>query len=237
MNALSTAETTQVAIKEIWRLLGPRGSVEGAFDAFRAGHMPEKGPFWYSATVFNGLSEEEIDALESRLPYPVPEQTQAKIPLPMREFLSVTNGLNLHNLSIYGQQGRIDQGAGAPFDLGVPQLGRPPNVPKNWFCIGGMNGPWASQGEIYLSTQNEVVLVHRDTGDVGARWPSFAAFLSSEIPRLLSIHDNKGDLLPGVSKLPGDTDNWEKLAERAKMAAKDNQGLLGRIAGWLRRMW
>ncbi len=120
MNSPSVTEATKAAIAQIRRMLEPFGAVDGAFEAFRAGHMPEKGPYWYSATVFNGLSEAELDKLENRLPFPVPEQTKAVIPAPLREFLSVTNGMHCHNLSIYGEQGRIDHGAGMPFDLGNP---------------------------------------------------------------------------------------------------------------------
>lgn len=237
MSKTSVTEATQTVIREIWQVLGPRGGVEGAFNAFRAGHMPEKGPYWYSATVFNGLSEDEIDELEGQLPYPVPEQTRAKIPQSMRELLSVTNGLHVHNLSIDGQQGRIDQGAGAPYSLSPGQLVRPPGVPKTWFGIGTMNGPRRSQGKLFLTEQDEVVLVHRDSGDIGARWLNLAEFLTQEIPRLLSVHDDKGDPIPGESELPGDTSDWEEVAERAHRAEFGWRGWLRRLAERLRRGW
>jgi len=237
MTSSTVSEATQTAIKEIWRVLGPRGSVEGAFNAFRAGHMPEKGPFWYSASVFNGLSADEIDELEDQLPYPHPEQTKAKIPPPMRDFLGVTNGLRLHNLSIGGQQGRIDQGVGAPHSLYAGQLGRPPGVPKIWFSIGSMNGPWRSQGKLFLTEHDEVVLVHRDTGDIGAEWPSLAEFLVQEVPRLLHLHDEKGEPRPGGRRLPGDTDNWEEIAERSYRVRFGWRGLLKRTMDRLRGVW
>ncbi len=82
-----------------------------------------------------------------------------------------------------------------------------------------MNGPWFSQGELYLSDAGEVALVHPDTGEIGARWAGLAEFLQSEIPRLLGIHDNKGDVLPSASHLPGNTQNWEEQAEHAKRKA------------------
>ncbi|MBN8630380.1 MAG: SMI1/KNR4 family protein [Rhodobacterales bacterium] len=234
MNSSSVTEATQTAIREIWRVLGPRGSVEGAFNAFRAGHMPEKGPYWYSASVFNGLSDEEIDELEDQLPYPHPEQTRARIPQPMRDFLAVTNGLNLHSLSISGQQGRIDHGAGAPFSLATNQLERAPGVSKTWFGIGAMNGPWRSQGSIFLTDKDEVTLMHRDSGDIGARWPNLGDFLAQEIPRLLRIHDEKGDPLPGESLLPGDTARWEEIAERAYRVRFGWRGKLRRTIDRLR---
>lgn len=237
MISVTVVEAVQTAIAEIWRVLGPRGAVEGAFNAFRAGHRPEKDQYWYSATVFNGLSEAEIDRLESQLPYPVPEQTGAKIPQPMRDLLSVTNGLLVHNLSIYGQHGRIDHGAGMPHSLLFAQRGHPPGIPKTWFAIGSMNGPHRSQGTLFLTEGDEVVLVHRDNGEIGPRWPDLADFLLAEIPRLLRIHDEKGDPLPGHSELPGDTGGWEDIAERAYRARVGWRGRRGRVLEWLREVW
>ncbi len=237
MNSSNVTQATKAAIAEIRRRLEPLGVVNGAFEAFRAGHMPEKGPGWYSATVFNGLSEVELDKLESRLPFPVPEQTEAIIPAPLRQLLSVTNGMHCHNLSIYGEQGRIDHGAGMPFDLGNPQLVRPPGIPKLWFCFGSMNGPWASQGTLYLTERDEVALVHRDTGDIGARWPGLAEFLSSEVPRLLSSYDEKGDLLPDASEMPGDTANWEAKAERAKYGPFLWKKPFRALSIWITSLW
>ncbi|MEZ5888557.1 MAG: SMI1/KNR4 family protein [Paracoccaceae bacterium] len=234
MSTPNVTRATKEAIAEIRRKLEPYGMVEGAFDAFRAGYMPEKGPEWYSATVFNGLSPSELDKLESRLPFPVPEQAKASIPKPLREFLSVTNGLHCHNLSIHGDQGRIDHGAGMPFDLGVPQLVKPPNIPKLWFCFGSMNGPSFSQGTLFFTNEKEIALVHRDTGDIGARWSGLAEFLQTEIPRLLSIHDPKGDVLPGANKLPGNTQSWEEKAELAKLMAAGWRGYLPRVIRWLK---
>jgi hypothetical protein len=196
--------------------------------------MPEKGPFWYSATVFNGLSEAEIGELESQLPYPVPEQTQARIPTSMREFLAVSNGLHCHNLSIYGMYWRSEPAIGAPIGLHYGQIERAPNTPKTWFGFGSMNGPWASQGTLYLTDQEEVALVHQDTGDIGARWSGLAEFFQTEIPRLLSIHDSKGDVLPDESKLPGSTQSWEEKAELAKLKAAGWRGYLPRVTRWLK---
>lgn len=235
MNSLSITEATRAAIAEIRRTLEPLGVVDGAYEAFRAGHIPEKAPYKYSATVFNGLSEAELENLENRLPFPVPEQTKAIIPTTLREFLSVTNGMHCHNLSIYGDQGRIDHGAGMPFDLGTPQLDRPPNIPKLWLCFGSMNGPWASQGKLFLSETGEIVLVHKHTGDIGARWSGLAEFLQTEVPRLLSIHDRKGDVLLGVSQLPGNTQDWEEKAEHAMLKAAGWRGYLRRFVLRLRK--
>jgi hypothetical protein len=208
-------EAASFAIAKIRAQLAPLGVIEGLNGEFRAGHMPEKGPEWYSATVFSGLSESEIDELESQLPYPVPEQTRARIPMQMRELLAVANGMICHNLSIYGMYWRIERAVGAPIGLSYGQIERPPHTPKTWFGFGSMNGPWASQGELYLTENEEVVLAHRDTGDIGARWPSMADFLMSEVPRLLAAYDARGDILPGMSELPCDTAEWEAKAERA----------------------
>lgn len=237
MTRSDVAKATKAAIAQIREKLAPLGMVEGAFEAFRAGHMPEKGPYWYSATVFNGLSEAELDKLEDRLPYPVPEQSKAVIPTTLRQFLSVTNGMHCHSLSIYGDQGRMDHGAGMPFDLGTPQLVRPPNISKRWFCFGSMNGPWTSQGELYLTESEEVVLVHRDTGDIGARWSGMAEFLRSEVPRLLAAYDARGDILPGMSELPGATADWEAKAERAKYGSYLWKKPFRAFSIWVRSLW
>jgi hypothetical protein len=234
MSMPSVTEATKAAIAQIRHTLEPFGVVDGAFEAFRAGHMPEKGPSWYSATVFNGLSEAELSKLEDRLPYLGSEQSKAVIPAPLRELLRVTNGLHCHNLSIYGEQGRIDHGAGMPFDLGTPQLERPPEVPNTWFCFGSMNGLWFSQGALFLTDEETVVLVHRDTGDIGAQWDGLAEFLLTEIPHLLSIHDSKGDVLPDASLLPGSTQDWEEKAERAKRKAA---GWRGYVHRFMDRLW
>ena len=237
MSLSGVTEAALCAIAKIRAQLAPLGIIEGPNGAFRAGHMPEKGPEWYSATIFGGLSDSEIDELESQLPYPIPEQSRARIPIQMREFLAVANGMKCHNLSIYGMYWRIERAVGAPIGLHYGQLGRPQNIPKLWFGFGSMNGPWYSQGTLYLTEREEVVLVHRDTGDIGARWPGLGEFLSSEIARLLSLYGERGDLLQGASELPGDTADWEAKAERAKYGPFRWKKPFRALSNWITGLW
>lgn len=232
------AEATGFAIAEIRRILEPRGVVDGPFHAFKAGHMPDKGPAWYSANVYNGLDDAEIDELEAELDFPIPEQTEAHIPAPLRAFLRVTNGLECHALSIYGDAAKIEHAVAAPISLRYGQYPteRAPDIPRTWFGFGSINGPWASQGLLYLTEVEEVVLAHRDTGQIGARWHDLSDFLVSEIPRQLAVHDPDGDLRAGCAVLPGETSDWEEIARRADADRRAEATVTTRMKRWWKQM-
>lgn len=77
-----------------------------------------------------------------------------------------------------------------------------------------MNGIWFSQGTLYLADAGEVVLVHKDSGLIGATWPDFSTFLQDEISRKLAARTPDGDLLPGHEALPQFTQSWEMVSRR-----------------------
>jgi hypothetical protein len=214
MTAVDVRETARRVIADIRSQLAPFGLREGKYGAFRAGHAPRRGEFAFSGTVFGGLSENEIDELERSLPYPVPEQSCAIIPDAFRDFLSVSNGLRVHALSINGMYWRLGDGVGAPIGLHYPNLERPHGIPRLWFGFGTINGAWYSQGTLYMAETGEVLLVERNAGLIGATWPDFAAFLLQEVARQLASHSPDGDPLPGYEALPQFTQSWEMIAKR-----------------------
>ena len=219
MNDVSVAVTkAKEAIRKNLLSYGLRESANGGF---ASRHIQKGDRLYYFATVYPGLSPYEIDELETQLPFPFPEQTSAHIPDPIRAFLSVMNGLRLGGLFIGGQYGKITPKLGAPIGLRVFLFETPAFMGKTNFRFGSINGTWASQGSLYLTPTGSVVMVHCDVHLIGMVLDSFASFITEEIDRQLAIHDGAGGVLPGLQHLPGDTDDWERIAEAEKDRRKE----------------
>ncbi len=205
-------KSSLAACSAIKQRLSPFGLIESPDGAFRAGHFPNIAPFYDGGEVFRSLSEANIDELEAQLPYPVPEKTKAVIPAPVRGLLSVTNVLKLFGLAIGGAYWMMSPKVGGPYGLGTYIQETPAFMSKFHFCFGSINGAWSSQAKLCLSPEGQVLMVHRDVHLIGMVWESLSAFITSEVERQLDIHDDTGQVRPGCTHLPGDTDDWEEIA-------------------------
>lgn len=221
------------AIADIRHRFGPWATEEGRDGAFMAGPQPKKGEFHFAATVYSGRSDAEIDKMERWLPYPT-SQSGAHIPDPLRTFYAAANGLRVLQLAIFGDYSRMEPGVGAPIGLNYGSIERPPGVPETWFGFGSINGRWYAQGILFLVGGQDVRLVHSEDGRVGAVWPDFGTFLVQEVNRQIDIHDPDGDLRPGASPLPGDTEDWEISAKAASDERNRRETLPRRLLDRLR---
>jgi len=143
-------------------------------------------------------------------------------------------GVSLHG-SIGGSVDRSGVGMGQAVSIRYQNvIERPAYIPAGHLGIGVINGEWTSQGHLYLASTGEVELYHRDLDLIGAKWPSLEDFLADEIPRRTTLYDEQGRELDKSKRLPGDTGDWERLAEEAKRKAKGN-GFWSRLLDPFRR--
>jgi hypothetical protein len=227
----SVAETIAHLDQIIRRKYDHLGFIAGQSGAYQTGHVPHIAPYAYLCTRYAGLDEAGIlDA----------ENTCGRfISQPYREMLGQMNGAHLLGVSLYGGIGgsvdRSGVGIGKPISIWYQNaVERPDYIPNGHLGIGGINGPWFSQGHLYLTSTGEVELYNAKFNIIGARWPSLAEFLGEEIPRRFSLHDDEGRKLENAKLLPGDTDDWERLAQEANQEAP-RKGLVARVVNAFRR--
>lgn len=199
------------------------GFVEGQNGAYQTGHVRHVAPLAYLCTRFAGLDEEGIRDAE--------RECGRYISAPYRDLLGHMNGGWLLGVTLQGGTGglvdRSGVGIGKPISLRYQNaVERPDRIPNGHLGIGGINGPWFSQGDLYLTSTGEVELYNAKFNLIGARWPSLAVFLADEISRRFSLYDDEGRQLENAKLLPGDTDDWERLAQEAKRG-EPGKGLLG----------
>ncbi len=223
------------ALERIDRLLrdkyDPLGFIEFENGAYQTGHTPHVGPFAYLCWRYAGLDEEGLAHADA--------EAERYIPEPYRELLGHMNGARLLGVSLHGSIGgsvdRSGVGIGQAVSIRYQNvIERPTYIPAGHLGIGAINGEWMSQGHLYLASTGEVELYHRDLDLVGAKWPSLEDFLGDEISRRTTLYDAQGRELDKSKRLPGDTGDWERLAEEAKRKAKGN-GFWSRILDPFRR--
>lgn len=210
--------------------LDPLGFVNGEAGAFKTGHAPHKFPQFYLFCRYAGLNEEGIVTAE--------QECERYIPDPYKELLRHMNGAKVLGVSLRGAVGnqvdRSGEGIGQPISLRYENVDeRPSYIPEGHLCIGGINGDYYSSGRLYLTSTGELELYNRRFDLIGAKWSSLTDFLSDEIPRRLNLYDETGLKRPGGKQLPGDTDNWERLAQEANQQKQAAKSLIGRIKGKL----
>lgn len=203
----------------------PLGFVEGEHGAFRTGHVPHVAPYAYLCWRYAGLSAEGIRDAEN--------EAGRYIPKPYQELLRHMNGAMLLGVSLHGGiSGSVDRSVGGiakPISIRYQNaIERPSYIPDEHLGIGAINGAWASQGHLYLTSTGEVELYNARSEMVGARWPSLVDFLENEIPRRFSLYDEEGRELENSKRLPGETESWERLAQEAQNE-EQKDGLLYRL--------
>ena len=126
-------------------------------------------------------------------------------------------------------------GIGQPISIWYQNAVERPNyIPDGHLGIGAINGEWSSQGHLYLASTGEVELYNARFDMIGARWSSLAEFLSEEISRRIALYDEEGREPDKSKRLPGDTGDWERLAQKEK-GAEQGDGILKRMTNKFQR--
>lgn len=163
------------------------------------GKAPHIAPLAWLHTIYPPLSEEEISILEG--------QINNKIPKSYKDFLLLTNGLNVFNttFSLYGLRknyNRTTEDIWQPFDIILPNtIEKPDHATHNTFIIGSYD--WDGS-YLYMNTESErVFMCDREDITPLYEWESFREMLEKEVKRLVGLFDKQGrELLPDHSTLP-----------------------------------
>lgn len=214
---------TKAMVRSKWDNLG---SIEGQNGAFATGHTPAIAPLAYLCRFYSGLSDQQIDVGEAQCTRPIPDA--------YRQFLKCSNGARLMKVSLYGAIGLVSRDAtdaiGQPISLTYQnEHSRPNYIPNGHFGIGGINGNWFSQGDLYLTSTGGVELYNSLHDIIGARWPSFTAFLEEEIARQCELYNPDGSLQKDMRHLPQDTLEWEALGEAHSREIKKKYSPMGKF--------
>ncbi|WP_417268208.1 SMI1/KNR4 family protein [Celeribacter baekdonensis] len=227
----SVTETLVRLDGELRRRYNLLGFVNGKNCAYQTGHVPHVAPFAYLCTRYAKLDDDGVRDAEN--------EAERYIPEPYKEFLRHMNGARILGVSLHGGIGgsvdRSGVGIGQPISIRYQNaVERPHYIPNGHLGIGAINGEWFSQGHLYLASTGEVELYNAKFDMVGARWSSLSDFLENEIPRRFAIYDDEGREIEKSKRLPGDTEDWERLAREAKDAGASN-GFLKRVLRKLHR--
>lgn len=210
------------------------GFIDGDAGGFATGHVPHIAPHAYLCRWYAGLDDERLKAVEAESGRYVPES--------YRELLSQLNGGDLMGIGLNGFTGgllerSIENQVGQPISVRYQNAVERPNyISEGHFGIGAINGEWSSQGHLYIASTGEVELYNARFDLIGTRWSSLQEFLSEEVTRRLSLYDERGEQIVGCQLLPGDTGNWEAMAQQADKEREGRQGILSRLlkANWRR---
>jgi hypothetical protein len=203
------------------------GFVDEEAGAFATGHTPQVAPFAYLCRWYPGIHPERQRAAE--------EECGQRMHPSYWEFLTSTNGADLLGVSLHGVLGGfLDRSGtsvvGQPISIRYQNMvERPHYVPEGHLGIGAINGEWVSQGHLYLTAKGQVELYNARLNMIGARWDSLQDFMMDEIPRRLTLFDDAGDEIRGTKRLPGNTENWERLAQESKRRNSGAKGLFRRL--------
>lgn len=188
------------------------GVLEAKNGAFATGHTPFIAPHAYVCRLYAGLSDEELNGAEA--------ESERYLPNSYREFLKIHNGAEIMGICLFGATGghnlrEIEDTIGQPISLRYHNAFyfRSDYIPEGHFGIGSMNGERYSQGHLYLTSTGEVELLNSRYNIIGATWPSLSEFLRQETQRQMALYDDTGAIMKGAKKLPGVTDDWERLAK------------------------
>lgn len=216
-------------IRDRWDKLG---YLETDGCAFATGHVPAIAPHAYLCRLYAGLSDAGLDDAEA--------ECERYLPQTYRDFLKSFNGATIMGISLYGATGgqnlRVAEGVGHPISIRYQNAFylRPEFIPAGHFGLGAMNGPWYSQGHLYLTSAGEVELINRDHNLIAARWPSFTVFLEQEVLRQMSRYDEAGQETGRFPRLPGNTADWEALGKKTSDDRKKSSTFLNKALCRLR---
>jgi hypothetical protein len=165
------------------------------------GKAPHIAPLAWLHTIYPGLTDENISELEEKIGVSIPDS--------YKDFLRLSNGLNVFNttLSLFGLRKNYDRShdqVWQPFDILTPNLReRPENARSNVFIIGSYD--WDGSYLFIDRKTNKVHLCDRDDAASLYEWPNLEVMLRSEIDRLITLFDKNGkELYADTSTLPID---------------------------------
>jgi len=157
------------------------------------GRAPHIAPEAWLNTLYDPITISDIDKMENSMGRVIPVQ--------YRNFLlNCSNGLNivLTTLCLFGCRkmiGRSTTASRQPFDLvslNKYKSERPQNATPELFFFGGYD--WDGS-QLYLTGNGEVHFCSPDDCTSLKQWASLDDFLSSEIPRIYSLFDEKGVII------------------------------------------
>lgn len=206
------------------------GCVQGENGSYLTGHVPHVAPLAYLCVRYPSLDDDAIGKVEAEAGRHIAE--------PYRQLLGHMNGASLLGVSLHGGVfGSVDRsgvGIGQPISIRYQNaVERPDYIPQGHLGIGAINGERRSQGHLYLTSTGQVEMYNAHFDLIGARWVSLSEFLSEEFSRRISLFDDEGKEVQKAKRLPGDTCDWERLAEAA-IGAQGRVGRLERLFGRLR---
>lgn len=175
-----------LSILESFSHLGEKKYSDGAK---QIGYIPHKAPLAYLHVLFRPLTIEDIYRIEDVLHCSLPDQ--------YKEFLFLTNGINLFSdsLSLDGLRTSYDRtgnGKIEPYDIQTPNIEERPKDAKNSFVfIGGYN---FDGSHLYIDTNTgKVFRCERwHSLHILNEWKDFWTMLSSEVERLNKLFDKDG---------------------------------------------
>ena len=166
------------------------------------GKAPHIAPEAYLHAIYKSLTETEIIETEKILKQTIPDD--------YREFLTVSNGLNIFNttLSLYGRRTNYSRSMDEiqPFDLEIPNsYEKPPNADKNIFIVGSYD--WDGS-YLYIDKNDHTVhLCRRENAGSLFQWKNFADMLLSETNRLIKLFDKNGKEIDSSKSTLPDVEN------------------------------
>jgi hypothetical protein len=157
---------------------------------------PYVAPMAWVHSFYKGLAQNEIEELEVKLGTSIPDQ--------YKDFLRLYNGFSLFNsaLELYGLRRNYKRDVESihqVFDICTRNVDeRLDDAGNNVFFIGRY---FYDGSLLYIDKDTgNVHRCNRETVSSLNTWNSFDDALSSEIVRLLSLHDEKGKEIKGVQK-------------------------------------
>lgn len=154
-------------------------------------HVPHIAPQSWFHEIYNGLSDEQIDSIEKKL--------HTKIPIDLREFYKICNGINIFSdsLSVSGlklSEERFGEEAIQPYSIFITNYGRPKGCPDSWLFFGRYR--WDGS-KVFFDLKNgfdssRVYYIEKDSLKIKKEWPDFFSFLLDETQRLSEMFDENG---------------------------------------------
>ena len=157
------------------------------------GHVPHIGPEAYLHTVFPSIGEDKVDKIE--------EDIQRALPNSLKEFFSYANGIHLFSgsFSIDGyRESYIRSGDGAyePFSITTPNVDveeRLDDAPEDAVFFGFYD--WDGSQNWMTPSDPRVFRCSSESAEPLNIWSNFETMLVSEVKRLSTLFDKKGNLI------------------------------------------
>jgi len=168
-------------------VLGEKIENNGVTLLGRANHV---GSDAWLHTLFPPLDSSDVNLLEEEIGRTFPES--------FREFLELTNGLNVFSdsLAIFGRRTSYDRNAGErePYDIvSMNRYDRPTRLRDDVLLIGSYS--YGKGFLLYIDPRSErIYRCHRSDGEPIKKWENFGEMLLAEVNRFDQLFDERGVL-------------------------------------------